>query len=469
MAPPLRAPDPQPSTPAEHPGLVQALGPWDGALVTIGGVVGTGIFLTTSDMARVLPRPGLILLAWIAGGLLTLAGALTYGELGAMFPRAGGQYHYLREAFGPWSGFMFGWASLLVIMTGGIATLAVGFGEYLGFFLPFFSTAHVLFTAHLGSLQWSVNGGQVAGALAITLLTAVNVVGLREGTGVQNALTVLKVGALVALGVLGLLAPAPVHAASAPPTSTTPALIVAFGVAMVSVAWSYDGWYGLTYLAGEMKRPQRDLPWGLVAGTAAVMVLYTVANVVYLRALPVDAIAATGRIGEAAASALFGAWGGRVVSAVVVVSTFGCLSSTILYAARVYLPMAEDRLFFPGMARIHPRFRTPVVCLLVQGVWAVLQAFSGTYAQLYTYVVFTVFVFHAGTGAALLVLRRSQPDTPRPYRVWGYPWVPVVFVLASIALVANTLWEKPMESLGGLVLVATGMPVYWWWRRRRAG
>jgi APA family basic amino acid/polyamine antiporter len=467
MAEPLPVPAALPSASAEPPGLVRGLGAWDAALITIGSVVGTGIFLTTSDMARVLPRPGLILLAWVVGGLLTLAGALTYGELGAMFPRAGGQYHYLREAFGPWPGFMFCWASLLVIMTGGIATLAVGFGEYLGYFLPFFSTGHVLLTLDLGALTWSVNGGQVAAGLAIVVLTAINILGLREGTGVQNALTILKVGALIALGVLGLTAAAPVHAASAPPPSTTPALLVAFGVAMVSVAWSYDGWYGLTYLAGEMKRPQRDLPRGLVAGTAAVIALYTLANLVYLRAMPVEAIAGSGRIGEAAASVLFGPWGGRVVSAVVLVSTFGCISSTILYAARVYLPMAQDGLFFPAMARIHPRFRTPVACLLVQGVWAVLQAFSGTYAQLYTYVVFVVFVFHASTGAALLVLRRTQPHTPRPYRVWGYPWVPVVFVLASAALVVNTLWEKPVESLGGVVLVATGVPVYWWWRRRR--
>jgi APA family basic amino acid/polyamine antiporter len=469
MAEPMHAPVPEAVTGGQQPALVRGLGAWDGALITIGSVVGTGIFLTTADMARVLPRPGLILLAWVAGGLLTLAGALTYGELGAMFPRAGGQYHFLREAFGPAFGFLFGWASLLVIMTGGIATLAVGFGEYLGYFTPFFSTAHVLFTADLGLVRWSVNGGQVAGALAITLLTFVNVLGLREGAGVQNAITVLKVGALVALGALGLLAPAGVHptAAAAWPAAG-PGLMVAFGLAMVSVVWSYDGWYGLTYLAGEMKRPERDLPWGLVAGTAAVMFLYVLVNVVYVRALPVEAMAATGRIGEAAASALFGPWGGRVVSAVVLVSTFGCLSATILYAARVYLPMAEEGLFFRGMARIHPRYRTPVVCLIVQGSWAVLQTFSGSYAQLYTYVVFTVFVFHAGTGAALLVLRRTRPEARRPYRVWGYPVVPLLFVVASVGLVANTLWEKPVESLGGLLLVATGVPVYWWWSRRRA-
>jgi APA family basic amino acid/polyamine antiporter len=466
MAEPIRVPLPDSPGP-EGPRLVRGLGAWDGALITVGSVVGTGIFLTTADMARVLPRPGLILLAWVLGGLFTLAGALTFGELGAMFPRAGGQYHFLREALGTLWGFLFGWASLLVIMTGGIATLAVGFGEYLGFFLPFFSTGHVLFSADLGLFRWTFSGGQLAAVLAIASLTAVNVLGLREGAVLQNTVTVIKMGSLVALGVFGLLASAPARTAAPAPPPVEMGLLAAFGVAMISVLWSYDGWYGLTYLAGEMKRPERDVPWGLIAGTATVMALYVLANVVYFRALPVEAMATTGRIGEAAAAALFGPWGARVVSAAVLVSTFGCLSATILYAARVYLPMAEEGLFFSGMARIHPRFRTPVACLVVQGAWSAVQACSGTYAQLYTYVVFTVFLFHAATGYALFVLRRTRPDAPRPYRVWGYPLVPAAFVAASVGLVANTLWEKPVESLGGLVLVATGVPVYGWWRRRR--
>jgi basic amino acid/polyamine antiporter, APA family len=468
MAEPTHAPVPEAGAAGQQPALVRELGAWDGALITIGSVVGTGIFLTTADMARVLPRPGLILLAWVLGGVFTLFGALTFGELGAMFPRAGGQYHFLREALGPAWGFLFGWACLLVIMTGGIATLAVGFGEYLGFFAPFFSTTHVLFAARVGSYTWTFSGGQLAAVLAILLLTAVNVVGLRQGAGLQNAVTVLKVGSLLALGVLGLLAPLPAQAAAAgalPPVEA--GLLAAFGVAMISVLWSYDGWYGLTYLAGEMKRPERDIPWGLISGTLAVMALYVLANLVYVRALPVEAMAATGRIGEAAAAALFGPWGARLMSAAVLVSTFGCLSATILYAARVYLPMAEEGLFFRGMARIHPVYRTPVACLVVQGIWAAVQACSGSYAQLYTYVVFTVFFFHAATGCSLFVLRRTRPDMPRPYRVWGYPVVPLLFVISSGALVANTLWEKPVESLGGLLLVATGVPVYWWWSRRR--
>lgn len=456
------------AAPPAQPALVRGLGTWDGVLITIGSVIGTGVFLTTSDMARVLPRPGLILLAWAAGGLLTLAGALTLAELGTMFPRAGGQYHFLREAFGPAWGFLYGWASLLVIMTGGIATLAVGFGEYLGYFAPFFSTSHVLMALDLGLFRWSVSGGQLAAALAIAVLTAINVLGLREGAGVQNAVTVLKVGALLALIVFGLLAPAPPAAGTAAPPPTPPGLLAAFGVAMISVLWSYDGWYGMTLLGGEVRRPERDLPRALVAGTLAVTALYVLVNVVYVRALPVEEMAATGRIGEAAASVLFGTWGARLVSLAVLVSTFGCVSATILYGARAYLPMAEDGLFFRALARIHPRYRTPVACLVVQGIWSAVQACSGTYSQLYTYVVFVVFFFHAATGLALFVLRRTRPDLPRPYRAWGHPLVPLLFIVSSAALVANTLWEKPAESLGGLVLVASGVPVYWWWRRRSA-
>src|SRR5207244_8560898 len=225
-----------------------------------------------SDVARALPHPSLILLVWAAGGLLTLAGALTYAELGAMFPRAGGQYHYLREAYGPLWGFLFGWASFLVIMSGGLAALAAGFGVYLGSFLTFFSTAHVLLVLSVGPWAWSVNGGQLGGALAIALLTVINYVGVREGAGVQNAVTVVKIGSIVGLAVFGLMAPAPVspHLLARLPAAATAS---AFGVAMIAVLWGYDGWYGATFLAGEMRRPARDLPWGLLTGRLAVAVL----------------------------------------------------------------------------------------------------------------------------------------------------------------------------------------------------
>jgi APA family basic amino acid/polyamine antiporter len=471
MADPQRAVAPRAAGPAEGaapgPQLVRRLGAWDGALITIGSVLGSGIFITTGDMARVLPHPGLLLLAWVAGGVLTLCGALTIAELGAMFPRAGGQYQYLKEAYGPLWGFLFGWTCFFVIMTGGIATLAVGFGEYLGSFLPWFSTRHVLFAVPLGSWTWAVNGGQVAGAAAIVFLTAVNYVGLREGALVQNAVTVLKVASIVVLVVLGLAVPAPVadpFAAAELPSG----LLAAFGVAMIAVFWTYDGWYGFAFLAGEVRRPERNIPLGMVTGTLAITALYLLTTLVYARALPVREMGLTSRIGETAAAVLFGPTGARLVSLAVVVSTFGCISATVLYAARGYLPMAQDGLFFRSLSRIHPKYRTPGACLLAQGAWAVALTFTGTYEQLYTYVIFALFLFHALTGAAVVVLRRTRPDAPRPYRTWGYPLVPVVFVLAATALLVNTLVEKPMESFLGLLLVGAGIPAYMWWRRRGA-
>jgi APA family basic amino acid/polyamine antiporter len=236
---------------------------------------------------------------------------------------------------------------------------------------------------------------------------------------------------------------------------------------MVAALWSYDGWYGASNLLGEMRRPDRDLPRGLLAGTAAVTLLYELVNLVYLRALPVTALAETDRVGEAAAAALFGPTGGRLAAAAVLVSTFGCMSATILYAARIYQPMAADGIFFPALARIHPRFRTPAASLLAQGLWSVLLAFSGSYEQLYTYVMFAVVLVHAATGAAVFILRRSRPGAPRPYRAWGYPWIPAAFVVASAALAVNTLAEKPLEALIGLGLASLGLPAYAWWRSRR--
>jgi APA family basic amino acid/polyamine antiporter len=449
--------------------LIRELGVWDAALITIGSVLGGGIFITTGDIARSLPHAGLILSVWLVGGLLTLAGALTYAELGAMFPRAGGQYHYLKETYGPLWGFLFGWAAFFVIMTGGIAALAASFGEYLGAFIPFFSTGHVLFTIPLGtSVQWTVNGGQLAGALAIAFLTFINYLGVREGAGLQNVVTIAKVGSLLGLGFLGLVVSPRVSAVSqiVAPLPDGRGLIAAFGVGMIASLWSYDGWYAVSNLAGEMRRPSRDLPLGIVSGTIAITLLYLLVNVVYVRALTIEEMGATGRIGEAAAQSLFGPMGGRLLTAAVLVSIFGCISTTILYAARVYLPMAEDGSFFPQLARIHPRYATPAACLVAQGVWATLLTFSGSYEQLYTYVVFAVVFFHAATGAAVFVLRRTRPDAPRPYSTWGYPWVPALFVLSSVGLFLNTLSEKPVESLVGVLLLALGLPAYVFWRRR---
>lgn len=446
-------------------GLLRVLGPWDGALITIGAVVGTGIFLTTSDMARALPHAGLILLVWAVGGLLTLAGALSYAELGALYPEAGGLYHFLKEAYGPIWGFLYGWASFLVIMSGGIAALAVGFGEYLGSFVPFLSTQHVLVSAPIGAWHWTLNGGQLAGVGAILILTVVNQFGVKEGAWVQNGLTLLKLGGIAVFLIAGLASSAP--SSPSPMMAPLPAhALGGFGVAMIAALWTYDGWYGLTFSAGEMKNPARSLPLGIILGTGAVVVLYVLVNLVYVRTLSIEQMAANPRVGEAVAFALLGPLGARLLSATVLVSAFGCVSGTILYSSRLYQPMAADGIFFRSLALIHPRYRTPVRSLWAQSGWAMLLTVSGTYDQLFTYVVFAAVLFHVATGAAVIVLRHTRPDAPRPYRVWGYPWVPVLFIASSCVIVVNTLFERPIESLGGLLLVGLGVPAYFYWRRR---
>lgn len=446
------------------PSLVRRLGPWDGTLITIGSVLGSAIFIAAADVPRAVPHAGLVLLLWVLGGLLTIAGALTYAELGAMFPRAGGQYHFLKEAYGPFWGFLFGWASFLIIMSGGLAALAAGFGEYLGSFVPFFSTGNVLLELPVGPWRWAANGGQLAGGLALAFLTAVNYFGVKQGAVFQNVVTLLKVGSIVVLAVGGLVVPAHARPDLFAPLPSG-GLLAALGVGMIAVFWSYDGWYGVTNVAGEMQDPGRNLPRSLLGGAVAVIVLYLVTNVVYMRGLTLPEMAETPRVGESAAATLFGPTGARLVSGAVVVSIFGCLSATILWAARIYLPMAEDGVFFRSLAHVHPRYRTPTNSIVAQGLWAIALTFSGTYNQLITYVIVAVFLFHAATAAAVIVLRRMRPQAERPYRVWGYPVVPLVVMLSALAFVANAFVEKPRESGIGFVLLALGVPAYLWWRR----
>jgi APA family basic amino acid/polyamine antiporter len=406
----------------------------------------------------------MLLLVWLAGGLLSLTGALTYAELGAMFPRAGGIYVFLKEAYGPLPGFLYGWACFLVMMSGGIAAIAVGFGEYLGAFFPFSSTANVLASRTIGSWTWNLSGVQVMAVAAILVLTAVNHFGLRQGAAVQNLMTVLKIGAILAVAVLGFLVPAKsVLGITAPLPSG--GLLAAFGIAMIAALWTYDGWYGLTFSAGEMKNPGRSLPLGLIGGTAIITGLYMLINFVYLRAMPVEKMAGESRIGEAAASILLGPVAGQWLAAAVVVSTFGCLAATILYSSRIYHPMAQDGLFFASLARIDPATHVPARSLWAQSLWAVLLTLSGSYSQLYTYSVLVTVLFHVLAGAAVFVLRRSRPGADRPYRVWGYPWVPIAFLGAMLVLLVNTVAERPVESLLGIGLVALGLPAYVYLRR----
>jgi APA family basic amino acid/polyamine antiporter len=321
-------------SPAEPATLVRGLGLWDAALLTSGNMLGTSVFIAAALVPRALPHPTLVLLAWVSGGLLTLAGALSYAELGAMFPKAGGQYHFLKEAFGPLSGFLFGWTSFLVAQSAAIAYIAVAFGEYLGAFFPSISTTHILLAVPIGRLAWKVNAVQVVGALAIVALTAVNCFGLKAGAAVQNGLTVLKLATVVVFCVIGLTVPA---AATPDWTAPLPAgnLAVGLGVALVGIFAAYDGWYVTTLSAGEIRDPHRNLPRGMIAGVLAIIVLYTLLNLVYVRALSLSSLAATPRIGESAATALLGSAGGRLMALAVLISVFGGLSSTILSVLRI--------------------------------------------------------------------------------------------------------------------------------------
>ena len=421
-------PAPDEETAGRGPALVRSLGAWDGALITIGATVGSGIFLTTGDIARRLPQPGLILLLWVAGGLYAMAGALAYSELGTMFPRAGGQYHFLKEAYGRLWGFLFGWTSFLVIMTGGIAAIAVGFGEYLGAFLPVFSGSSELLSLRLGELHWAVNGPQLAGALAIVLLTLVNWLGVREGALVQNVATALKVGALALLAAIGLGGPA----ASAPSwwmPVPEGSLVRGLGLGMVAVLWTYDGWYVLTFSAGEMKRPERTSAARAAVGSGGGG-----------HALPGHQLGLRPgarpcrprrrhrgwqrpRPLRSAARAPHARSRWSSCSRCSAASRPTCSAAPASTSPWQRTECSSGR--WPGST---PGTARPPTSLLAQGGLAAVLALSGNYAELYTTVVFAGVLFHAATAAAVFVLRRTRPDAPRPYRAWGHPWVTGAFV-----------------------------------------
>ena len=454
--------------PADKPGLARALGAWDVAGITVGTILGSAIFIAAAFVPREVPHPTLVLLVWGLGGLVAVAGALTYAELGSMFPEAGGQYHYLKHAFGPLWGFLFGWASLLAIQSGGIAYLAAAFGTYLGAFFPSVSTNHILVSIPIGSWVWQPNAAQMAGIGAIVVLSVVNYFGVRQGAGVQGVFSAIKVGALVGLIGFGLMAPARATPEWTAPLPSGGHLMIGMGLAMVAVLGNYDGWYQATLSAGEIRRPERNLPLGMIGGTLLVLVIYALVNWVYFRAMPLDAIARSPRIGEEATTALLGAGAGRLLAAAVLISIFGCIASSIPGASRLALPMAQDGSLPQWLARIHPRFQTPTTGIVTLGVWSSILVLSGSYEQLFDYAVLSSLLFHAATGLAIFALRRRMPDAPRPYRTFGYPWVPAAFTLAMTALVLNSLFSTPAVSLTGMVMVLLGVPVYLWMRRVNA-
>lgn len=452
----------------EKPHLLRKLNLLDTTFLVIGAIVGSGIFMTTGFIAENLASPWMILVVWIIGGFIALSGALAFAELGAMFPRAGGQYVYLREAYGPMAGFLYGWGFFWVIECGGIAALAVGFGEYFGYFFPTLSTQSFLLQWNIAGWHYSLSAGQLVAVASILILSAVNYFGIKSGIVVQNIFTFLRIASIAVLVILGLAVGKKAGA------TTLPLLFSGgsgfnfklIGLALIAVLWTYDGWYSVNCTAEEIKQPEKNLPLGLILGTLTVTLIYLLMNIIYVLALPVDLMKGIARIGELASTQLFGPTATFFVSAMIMVSIFGCLSATVIYGPRVYFAMAEDRSFFQSMTHIHPRYHVPSKAIIWQAVWSSLLCLTGTYKDLFEYVVFSLVIFFAATGLAVIVLRFKRPDAPRPYRAWGYPVLPLLFVLINLAVFVNTIWAQPRQSAVGLVILLVGIPAFLYWRSK---
>lgn len=433
----------------------RALGPFDATMVVIGGIIGAGIFINPYIVAQRLPSGPLVMLAWLAGGAIALAGALAFAELGSLFPRAGGHYVYLRDAYHPFAGFLYGWALLLMIECGAIAAVAITFAEY--------------------TLRFVGRDGGSTTALAVSAIAVValvNYLGVKPGSRLLNLFVVLKVLALLLLIGAGLVLPG---AERVVPTSSTemaePSLLVAFGAALVPVMFSYGGWQNANYIAEEIRDPVRNVPRAILAGTAVVVLVYALVNFVYLDALGHAALGATLTPAADTVNALLGTAGDRLIALTIAISTFGFLDLTMLAPTRVYYAMAADGVFFSGVARLHPRYQTPSLAIVIQTVWAILLALTGTYAQLVDYVVFADWIFFGLAAASLFVFRRTHPLGERPpgtFAAPGYPLLPGLFVLVAIWIVASVLWSNPTRSGIGIALLATGVPAYLMWRRRAA-
>jgi APA family basic amino acid/polyamine antiporter len=447
--------------------LLAKLNLFDATLLVIGSVIGSGIFLTTGIIANVLPSAYWILFVWVLGSVISLFGGLTLAELGAMMPEAGGQYIYLRAAYGPLIGFIYGWTTFLVTQTGGIAALAVGFTEYLSYFLPALSLNNTLLACN----GFTVSTGQITAAVTIAILTAINYFGIRSGSLVQNFFTILKilaVAVLVLIGMYLLFTKAPIAGLTSDISLPRGmGLVTAVGVALIAVLWTFDGWYAVNSVASEIKNVEKNLPLSLILGLVFTGIIYILMNIFYVLVLPVSEMRGVVRIGEKATSYLFGTIYGSTMSGLILISILGCLSATIIFGPRIYYAMAKDRLFFTSFARVHPRYHSPNVAVVWQGLWSALLCLTGSYEQLYTYVIFVSLLFYIACACAIFVLRKKQPRAARPYRVWGYPVVPIIFGLAMFLIAVNSLLEKPVESLFGIGLIIIGLPVYLFWNKRK--
>jgi len=492
---------------------VQGLGLTSATMLVMGSMIGSGIFIVSAEISREVDSPALLIAAWAVAGFMTIVAALSYGELAAMMPRAGGQYVYLREALGPLWGFLYGWTLFLVIQTGTIAAVGVAFGKFLGVFNPSISSSHWLLhlwkvpPIHvgpmvLGNMDVGINTQNLVAILLVIFLSVVNIFGVKTGAAIQNVFTAAKVSALLGLAVFGFLLGrnAPALAANFGANfwhnagfSAKHAVQVGVGgpivmvgtltilaVAQVGSLFSADAWNNVTFTAGEVKNPSRNLPLSLALGTGVVIALYIACNFIYLSALPLDGtpdgsilqrgikFAYEDRVGTAVMKEMFGAAGGLLMAAAIMVSGFGCANGLILSGARVYYAMAKDGLFFRNVARLHPKYKTPAVSLMVQMVWACLLCVSGSYGQLLDYIIFAVLVFYILTIVGLFVLRRTRPNANRPYRAVGYPILPIIYIVMALFIDVVLLRYKPQFTWPGLIVVLLGIPVYYAWSRSSA-
>ena len=501
--------------PGEAPMLAQTLGLFSATAIVIGSMIGSGVYIVDADIARGTDSPALLLGAWIVTAVLTMIGALSYGELAAMMPKAGGQYVYLRESLGPLWGFLFGWTLFLVMQTGSIAAGCVAFGKFLGVFFPAVSTTHWLWhIAHvpalrvgpmvLGNMEIGVSTANLTGIVIVVLLAIVNIFGVALGALIQNIFTSAKAIALAGLILLaftiGRTAEAwhsnfsagqlwrnagwsslhPVQVGVGGPIVLVN-LVVILAVVQVGSLFSADAWNNITFTAGEVKNPRRNLPLSLILGTGFVLTVYFLVSVAYLLVLPMHGdlngatVAARGiqyaaedRVATAALGQIFHSGGAYLMAAAILISTFGCANGMTLAGARVFYAMSRDGLFFKSVGKLHPRYKTPVAGLLVQAAWTVLLCVSGSYGQLLDYIIFAELVFYILTITGLFVLRFEQPNAPRPYKAWGYPVLPALYIIMAAWICIVLLRYKPQYTWPGLVLVLLGIPVYLFWSRRQA-
>jgi APA family basic amino acid/polyamine antiporter len=455
---------------SKAPHLSRRLTLFDSVMLVVTGTIGASIFITPADVLRVVPDPRFALLLWVAAGAVTLLAGLVCAELGAMFPEAGGQYVFIREAYGSFPAFLYGWVLFTAGNSGALAAMAIATALFLGQAFPTLAADHVLITRSLFGMHFQLDQGSVIAVLAIVIVTAVNLRSVKLAARLQNLTALAYLVAVFGIVVGGFLVGRGswTHFAGTPQTGVAPISLRGAGIAMIALLWSYDGWEFLSWVGGEIKDPRRNLPLALMLGILLVIVTYLLVNAVFLYALPPAALTTAPMPANAVMTALFSGDVGRWVALFIALISFGSSSVVVLGGARIYYSMARDGVFFPGMTRVHPRWHTPTTSLLAQCAWVIFLILTSRYDQLYTCFVFMMTLTYVLTVGAVFVLRRTQPDRPRPYRCPGYPWLPLLYLIIASAFVVSTLLSRPRESIFGIGMAMLGIPLYLFWRRKAA-